>query len=100
MTRLEKLSNSIGQLNPASASPAHANNFGNGGPKMDFGHPNNDRVDRWHPQSVDVDESKKASSSEPNPKLEKSISSSSSSATDRKPPRKLVRQKESINIDD
>ena len=46
MTRLEKLSNSIGQLNPASASPAHANNFGNGGPKMDFGHPNNDRVDR------------------------------------------------------
>ena len=83
MTRLEKLSVAIGQLNPASSSknsPSHSN----GGGGMDFGNGNHS-LNRW--QSMSNDSRKSSSSAE--------TKSSSKRRTS-----KLVRQKESINLDD
>ena len=78
MGRLEKLSVAIGQLNPASSSPSHSNGSNDGGIDIDFG---KHRLDRW--QSKDSKQSEK-SDHDAKTSLKR---------------RKLVRQKESINLD-
>ena len=84
MTRLEKLSVAIGQLNPASSSknsPSHSN----GGGGMDFGNGNgNHSLNRWQSMSNDSRKS--------------SLSAETKSSSKRRTS-KLVRQKESINDD-